>query len=264
MDTYSARWTEPSRDRCALVALDAHYEWMLPVCGFFLVQNLALGVEAWTWGANEFHPDVVAACDRLGISIKRLPDTGQYCEGWEARHHALCVTEYRRVFMLDVDTYVVGKLPWLFQPMKAGFRLRLGESWENYSKSSFLRFFGLPEKREGYVNYSVWFGEYDRGNQQCRDVLCKTSDFLGTGPAIYGAAGVVGDQDIRNGVLHSFGSIVEPILEHVNAWQSLQEQLAARNAIVHQHEKALNKDAAVRLIRTLCQDSAERIAAFLF
>jgi hypothetical protein len=251
MTTFSSLWVEPKKGKCALVALDCHYQWMLPVCALCLRANIDAEIEAWTWGNQHFDPAVIEACNRLGVALKRLPDTGQYCEGWEARHHALCVTDYRHVFMLDVDTYVVDTLPWLFQPMNAGMRLRPGESWENYTHPSFARFFGLEGRENGYTNFSIWFGEYDRANDKCREVLCRTSDLLGTGAQIYGAAGVIGDQDIRNGVLHQIGCQIEPIEVNANAWQTLDEQLRAGNAIVHQNDKALTRDAADALTRML-------------
>src|ERR1700759_5548411 len=105
MTTYSSSWVEPRRDRCALVAVDSRYQWMLPVCSHCLRVNVGVDVEAWTWGQNTFDRVVLEECEMLGVAVRRLPDTGQYCEGWEARHHALCLTEYRHVFMLDVDTY---------------------------------------------------------------------------------------------------------------------------------------------------------------
>jgi hypothetical protein len=230
-----------------MVALDRHYQWMLPVCAMCLRATVEADIEAWTWAHHEFDDDVLDACRQLDISIRRLPDTGQYCEGWEARHHALCLTDYRRVFMLDVDTYVLGSLPWLFQETDAAMRLRPGEPWEGYTRPSFAEYFGLAPRPEGYTNYSVWFGEYDRAHPDCRQVLCSTSDLLGGGPRVYGDAGVVGDQDIRNGVLHAVGCPVEPIDTVVNAWQSLEEQLAAGFAIVHQAEKILTRAAAEAL-----------------
>jgi hypothetical protein len=251
MNTFSSRWIEPTKGYCALVALDSNYQWMLPICAFFLRSNLMIDIEAWTWGKNDFHPDVRESCKNLGVSLKYLPDTGQYCEGWEARHHAMCITEYRHVFMLDVDTYVIGRLPWLFQPMNAGMRLRIGDPWENYQNFNFSTFFGLPEQNGGYSNYSVWFGEYDRAHPKCREVLCKTSDLLGFGPEIYQQSGVIGDQDIRNGVLHSVGCPVDLIDINVNAWESLKNQLEAGYPIVHQAEKALTRESAQRLMQAL-------------
>jgi hypothetical protein len=251
MTTYSSRWAEPTKGNCAMVALDTRYQWMLPVCALCLRSTVDADIEAWTWGRHSYDPEVVAACHQLGVSLKRLPDTGQYCEGWEARHHAMCVTEYRRVFMLDVDTYVLADLPWLFQPMNAGLRLRAGELWENYTRPSFARFFGLEPREGGYTNYSVWFGEYDRAHQGCREVLCRTSDLLGSGAGVYGAAAVVGDQDIRNGVLHKVGCPIELIEVKANAWETLEVQLQAGNSIVHQTEKALTKDAAAALTYAL-------------
>ena len=243
-----------------MVALDAHYQWMLPVCALCLRANVPADIEVWTWGQHQFDPDVIEACHRLDVSLKRLPETGQYCEGWEARHHALCVTEYRRVFMLDVDTYVLAELPWLFQPMQAGMRLRPGEEWENYTRPSFMKFFGLEDRPGAYTNYSVWFGEYDRAHDQCREVLCRTSDLLGAGASVYGAAGVVGDQDIRNGVVHAVGCSIEPIDVEVNAWKPIGEQLAAGYPIVHQHEKALTREAAEALISALLPSLGDRAA----
>jgi hypothetical protein len=234
-----------------MVALDAHYQWMLPLCAMCLRACVPGDIEAWTWGGHAFDPEVIDACRRLDVSLRRLPDTGQYCEGWEARHHALCVTEYRRVFMLDVDTYVLAELPWLFRPMEAGMRLRPGEHWENYASQRFADFFCLEPRAGGYTNYSVWFGEYDRAHEGCRQVLCSTSDLLGSGPAVYGDAGVVGDQDIRNGVLHSIGCGVERIEMPVDAWLPLDQQLQAGYGIVHQAEKILNRSAAATLAVTL-------------
>jgi hypothetical protein len=149
--------------------------------------------------------------------------------------------------MLDVDTYVLGELPWLFQPMTAGMRLRRGEDWESYTRPRFAEFFGLLPQSGGYTNYSVWFGEYDRAHEACRQVLCATSDLLGSGPRVYGEAGVVGDQDIRNGVLHAVGCPVERIDTRVNAWATLEDQLRAGYTIVHQAEKILDRSAAERL-----------------
>jgi hypothetical protein len=251
VNRFSSRWVRPTKGSCALVALNSHYHWMLPICAYFLRNNVDVPIEAWTWGTNVFHEDVVETCRALEVSFKRLPDTGQYCEGWEARHHALCLTEYRRVFMLDVDTYVVGKLPWLFAPMDAGMRLRAGELWENYRNPNFSKFFGLPQKEEGYVNYSVWFGEYDRAHPQCREVLCRTSDLLGRGSDIYREAGVIGDQDIRNGVLHAVGCPVETIDVKVNAWETLQNQIQQNCTIIHQSDKALDKESGRALIESL-------------
>jgi len=251
MTTYSSQWAEPQKANCALVALDAHYQWMLPVCALCLRRSVGSDIEAWTWGHNDFDPEVLKACRRLDVSLRRLPDTGQYCEGWEARHHAMCLTEYRRVFMLDVDTYVLAQLPWLFRPMNAGFRLRAGEDWEAYKQPSFTRFFGLEEREGGYTNYSLWFGEYDRAHDHCREVLCRTSDLLGSGAGIYGAAGVIGDQDIRNGVLHAVGCAVELIELRTNAWETLEAQIKAGNPIVHQSQKALTKGAAEALTKVL-------------
>ena len=224
---------------------------MLPLCAQYLRSHVSADIEAWTWGNNDFDPAVMDVCHRLGVSVKHLPDTGQYCAGWEARHHALCLTEYRHVFMLDVDTYVVGFLPWLFQPMQSGMRLRPGELWENYAEPAFLQFFDLPERDGGYANYSVWFGEYDRASPQCRNLLCKTSDLLGLGVHVYVDAGVIGDQDIRNGVLHALNCSIEHIDINVNAWQSLEHQLSMGYTIVHQGEKAFTKDAAVALSRRI-------------
>ena len=251
MRTFASRWADPTKGNCALVALDSKYQWMLPVCAECLRASIGVDIEAWTWGDNEFDPEVVEACRRLDVSVMRLPDTGQYCQGWEARHHALCITKYQRVFMLDVDTYVLGKLPWLFQPMNAGMRLRPGEEWESYTQPGFARFFGLEEREGGYTNYSVWFGEYDRAHERCREVLCRTSDLLGSGAGVYGAAEVVGDQDIRNGVLHSARCPIERIDVKVNAWISLYEQLRAGHPIVHQVEKALTMEAADGLMSAL-------------
>jgi hypothetical protein len=251
MDTFSSRWAMPTRDRTALLALDRRYQWMLPVCASCLRRHVAADIEAWTWGANELDPAVMDACERLGVTVKILPDTGQYCQGWEARHHAMCLTEYRRVFMLDVDTYVVAALPWLFQPMDAAMRLRAGEAWENYTSLEFARFFGLPERASGYANYWVWFGEYDRADDNCRDVLCRTSDLLGAGPRVYQDAGVVGDQDIRNGVLHASSCPVEVIEIRANAWEPLDHQLSAGYPIVHQGDKALTQEQARTLLEAL-------------
>jgi hypothetical protein len=224
---------------------------MLPACALLLRSNVGCPIEAWTWGDNQFDAEVVDWCGRLGVMIEVLPATGQYCLGWEARHHALCVTSYRHVFMLDVDTYVLGRLPWLFRPMNAGMRLRAGEPWENYQRPRFASFFGLPERDEGYTNYSVWFGEYDRAHPKCREVLCQTSDLLGRGADVYHEADVVGDQDIRNGVLHSVCCPVELIDIDVNAWESLQFQLERGFTIVHQAEKALTREAGRALIEQL-------------
>ena len=251
MTSFSSLWAEPTKDKCTMVALDTHYQWMLPVCSLCLRAMVDVDIEAWTWGQHSFDPAVLDACERLGVSVKRLPDTGQYCEGWESRHHALCVTEYRHVFMLDVDTYVLADLPWLFHPLTAGMRLRAGEAWENYTASAFAKFFGLEERQGGYTNYSVWFGEYDRGHEACREVLCRTSDLLGSGAGVYGAAGVVGDQDIRNGVLHALGCPIEPVEVRANAWQTLDEQLRAGYPIVHQAEKPLTMAAAEALTQKL-------------
>jgi hypothetical protein len=247
MTTFSSLWIEPTKDRVSIVALDERYQWMLPVCAMCLRAAVPGDIEAWTWGRHEFDLEVLDACHQLGVAVRRLPETGQYCEGWEARHHALCVTEYRHVFMLDVDTYVLGELPWLFQPMTAGMRLRRGEDWESYTRPRFAEFFGLGPRRGGYTNYSVWFGEYDRAHAACRQVLCATSDLLGSGPRVYGEAGVVGDQDIRNGVLHAVGCPVEQIDTRVNAWAPLDDQLRAGYTIVHQAEKILDRAAAERL-----------------
>lgn len=253
MTTFSSLWTEPTKDRVSLVALDRRYQWMLPLCAMCLRATVPGDIEAWTWGPHEFDGEVLDACRELDVSLRRLPATAQYCEGWEARHHALCVTEYRHVFMLDVDTYVLAELPWLFQPMSAGMRLRRGEDWENYSGTSFADFFGLAPRDGGYTNYSVWFGEYDRAHEGCRQVLCATSDLLGSGARVYGEAGVVGDQDIRNGVLHAVGCPVEAIDTAVNAWAPLEDQLRAGYSIVHQAEKILTAAAAERLAEALLQ-----------
>ncbi len=251
MHKFSDLWKEPSKEACSLVALDTAYQWMLPLCAQLLRSNVQADIEAWTWGDHTFDPVVLKACARLGVDVRRLPVTGQYCKGWEARHHALCLTEYRRVFMLDVDTYVMSPLGWLFRPMEAAMRLRAGDAWENYQNPHFARYFQLPEQASGYTNYSVWFGEYDRVHPSCREVLCRTSDLLGGGPAIYREANVVGDQDIRNGILHHAACPVERIEIEVDAWANLAAQLKAKHSIVHQAEKALTEEAANALATTL-------------
>ena len=69
MTTFASRWTDPTKDCCALVALDERYQWMLPVCAMCLRATVPGDIEAWTWGRHEFDPEVVDACRQLDVPI---------------------------------------------------------------------------------------------------------------------------------------------------------------------------------------------------
>jgi len=254
MTTYSDAWSLPTNPTpLVLIASDRKYEWMMLASCRQIRRWLTAGVdiEVWTWGRNEFSNDVRLALRVLRVRIRRLPCTGEYCEGWEARHHALCLTNHRKVLMLDADTYINGDLHWLFEEHDSDMRLNAGQKWENYVDSRFMNYFKLPQAPDGYTNFSVWFGEYDRGRPACREVLRKTSALLGKGPRCYEDANVVGDQDIRNGFIHSCNARVEPIECRVDAWLPLEQQLADGNSVLHQSEKVMGRTDFEMLVQQL-------------
>lgn len=249
---YSEAWREPVRENCALLALDKKYEWMLPIACRALRKHIhaRFDIEVWTWGTNIFDYRVTRHLDATDARVLTLPSTNQYCEGWEARHHAMCITAYRQIFMIDADTYVNAALP-IFRQFDEDMHLNVGTDNENYRLPEFRTFFKLPESLGGYQNYSVWFGEYDRSKDACKRVLQYTSDLLGTGPSSYEAARVIGDQDLRNGYIHQLGATIKKMNVKVNAWVPLDQQIRSNLDVLHQGHKIHNEKECLSLIERL-------------
>ncbi|MDB5293543.1 MAG: hypothetical protein JWL69_4784 [Phycisphaerales bacterium] len=256
MKAYSEMWNEPSRENGLLMACDVGYQWMaLAAC---IQARKFLGgrcdLEVWTWGPDKFCDRVSHDFYRLDARVCQILNTGQYCGGWEARHHAMCLTKYRRVMMIDVDTYINDPLADAFQDYDEDMWLYAADSWSSYTNPEFAGFFDLPPKTEGYVNYDIHFGIYDRCKPNCRNVLTQSSDLLGLGPQCYGQAKVVGDQDIRNGLIHKLGASVKPGEYRSDGFAPLSRQMSDKGRILHHmggDSKARDEAGFVRLMQLL-------------
>jgi hypothetical protein len=256
MRTYSQMWNEPARENAVLMACDAGYQWMaLAAC---MQARKFLGdrcdIEMWTWGPTKLCDRVLHEFYRFDTRVCQVPNTGQYCAGWEARHHAMCLTKYRRVMMIDVDTYINDPLTDAFQDYDEDMWLYAADGLSSYKNPEFADFFGLPRRTDGYLNYDIHFGIYDRSKPNCRNVLTSSSDLLGLGSQCYGQANVVGDQDIRNGLIHKLGASVKPSFYCSDGFAPLSRQLTDKGRILHHmggDSKARDEAGFVQLTKLL-------------
>jgi hypothetical protein len=256
MKKYSEMWNEPSDENGLLMACDVGYQWMA-LCACTQARKFLgdrCGLEVWTWGSNKFCDRVLQSFYCLDTRVCQVPDTGQYCAGWEARHHAMCLTKYRRVMMIDVDTYINDPLIDAFQDYDEDMWLYTADSWSSYKSHEFVNFFGLSPRVEGYPNYDIHFGIYDRSKPNCRNVLMRSSDLLGLGAQCYAQAKVVGDQDIRNGLIHKLGARIKPSEYRSDGFAPLSQQMRDKGRILHHmggDSKARDEVDFIRLMQLL-------------
>ena len=169
----------------------------------------------------------------------------------------MCLTRYRRVLMIDVDTYLNDSLPDVFESYPEDMWLFSAGARSAYRKPAFSGFFESATAPDGYLNYDIHFGIYDRAKRGSRQLLAATSDLLGLGNQCYRHARVVGDQDIRNGLIHKLGITVRPSTYRSLGFTPLEQQIKQKEQILHHmgtSSKVLDEAAYSALMQLLDAD----------